>query len=103
MWVASSLLCIVLIFLYSANKAWPLVTADLKWFIDHGHGKKMYMDEVSTFFSLDYLGTQTTALQNGWPSVTSDGVKPNSPDAVADIPNEQVCIVRIILSPFDDH
>ena len=26
--------------------------------------------------------------QNGWPSVTSPSVQPNSPDAVADIPNE---------------
>jgi len=31
-----------------ADKAWPLVMADLQWFIDHGNGKKMYMDEVST-------------------------------------------------------
>ena len=28
------------------------------------------------------------ATQNGWPSVTSPSVQPNSPDAVADIPNE---------------
>jgi hypothetical protein len=53
----------VLIFAYSANKAWPLVMADLQWFIDHGRGKKMYMDEVSTFFFLlHYLRTQTVAL-----------------------------------------
>lgn len=54
----------------TSDKAWPLVMTDLQWFIDHGNGKKMYMDE------------------NGWPSVTSEGVRPNSPDAVADIPNE---------------
>ena len=28
--------------------------------------------------------------QNGWPSETSEGVQPNSPDAVADVQNEQV-------------
>ncbi|KAJ8462146.1 hypothetical protein ONZ45_g18041 [Pleurotus djamor] len=54
----------------TAKNAWPLVQTDLQWFIDHGKGKKMYFDE------------------NGWPSVTSAGVQPNSPDAVADIPNE---------------
>ncbi|KAF5354952.1 hypothetical protein D9756_005421 [Leucocoprinus leucothites] len=54
----------------TAKKAWPLVLKDLQFFIDHGQGKKMYFDE------------------NGWPSVTSEGVQPNSPDAVADIQNE---------------
>ncbi|KAI0756089.1 hypothetical protein C8Q80DRAFT_7334 [Daedaleopsis nitida] len=54
----------------TADQAWPLVQRDLQWFIDHGNGKKMYFDE------------------NGWPSVTSESVQPNSPDAVADIPNE---------------
>lgn len=28
-------------------------------------------------------------MQNGWPSVTSSSVQPNSPDAVADITNEK--------------
>ncbi|GJE92249.1 glycoside hydrolase family 17 protein [Phanerochaete sordida] len=55
----------------TANASWPLVMDDLQWFIDHGEGKKMYLDE------------------NGWPSVTSSGVQPNSPDAVADIKNER--------------
>ncbi|KAI0344725.1 glycoside hydrolase family 17 protein [Trametopsis cervina] len=54
----------------TANQSWPLVEQDLQFFIDNGNGKKMYLDE------------------NGWPSVTSPGVQPNSPDAVADIPNE---------------
>ncbi|TFK44822.1 glycoside hydrolase superfamily [Crucibulum laeve] len=54
----------------TANHAWPLVLTDLQWFIDHGKGKKMYFDE------------------NGWPSVTSPSVQPNSPFAVADIKNE---------------
>ncbi|KAE9411343.1 hypothetical protein BT96DRAFT_952429 [Gymnopus androsaceus JB14] len=53
-----------------ANDSWPLVLTDLDWFIDHGHGKKMYFDE------------------NGWPSVTSPSVQPNSPFAVSDIQNE---------------
>ncbi|KAF9447196.1 glycoside hydrolase family 17 protein [Macrolepiota fuliginosa MF-IS2] len=53
-----------------ANNSWPLVLQDLQFFIDNGNGKKMYFDE------------------NGWPSVTSPGVQPNSPDAVADVQNE---------------
>ncbi|KAJ3488920.1 hypothetical protein NLI96_g2499 [Meripilus lineatus] len=55
----------------TANNSWPLVLNDLNWFIQHGNGKKMYFDE------------------NGWPSVTSPSVQPNSPLAVADVPNEQ--------------
>ena len=31
----------------TANESWPLVLNDLDWFIDHGEGKKMYLDEVS--------------------------------------------------------
>ncbi|OBZ68223.1 hypothetical protein A0H81_11811 [Grifola frondosa] len=54
----------------TSDKAWPLVLTDLDWFIEHGDGKKMYFDE------------------NGWPSVTSPSVQPNSPDAVADVHNE---------------
>ncbi|KAK2463184.1 hypothetical protein APHAL10511_004839 [Amanita phalloides] len=53
-----------------ANKSWDLVLNDLNWFIDHGKGKKMYFDE------------------NGWPSVTSPSVEPNSPSAVANVQNE---------------
>jgi len=55
----------------TGNASWPLVERDLQWFMDHSIGKKMYLDE------------------NGWPSVTSSGVQPNSPDAVADMPNER--------------
>jgi exo-beta-1,3-glucanase (GH17 family) len=51
--------------------AWPLVETDLNWFIQHGDGKKMYFDE------------------NGWPSVTSPSVQPNSPNAVASISSEK--------------
>ncbi|KAF7327377.1 B-(1-6) glucan synthase [Mycena kentingensis (nom. inval.)] len=53
-----------------ANKSWPLVQSDLNWFLDNGGGKKIYFS------------------QNGWPSVTSDGVQPNSPSAVANVQNE---------------
>lgn len=28
-------------------QAWPLVEADMNWFIKHGNGKKMYFDEAS--------------------------------------------------------
>lgn len=31
----------------TANMSWPLVQQDLQFFIDHGNGKKMYLDEVS--------------------------------------------------------
>ncbi|KAJ7881074.1 B-(1-6) glucan synthase [Mycena olivaceomarginata] len=54
----------------TASKAWPIVLTDLNWFFDNGQGKKIYMS------------------QNGWPSVTSDGVQPNSPSAVANVQNE---------------
>ncbi|KAK7032747.1 B-(1-6) glucan synthase [Favolaschia claudopus] len=53
-----------------ANNSWPIVLTDLNWFIDNGEGKKIYLSE------------------NGWPSVTSDGVQPNSPSAVANVQNE---------------
>jgi len=37
-----------------------------------------------------------TATQNGWPSVTSSGVEPNSQSAVADVANEKVSCNRSI-------
>ncbi|KAI0790648.1 glycoside hydrolase superfamily [Abortiporus biennis] len=55
----------------TGSAAWPIIERDLKWFIDHGKGKKMYFDE------------------NGWPSTSYDGVEPNSPDAVGDVSNEK--------------
>ncbi|KAK0433038.1 glycoside hydrolase superfamily [Armillaria borealis] len=54
----------------TASASWPIVLADLDWFVENGQGKKIYLTE------------------NGWPSVTSEGVQPNSPNAVADIQNE---------------
>ncbi|KIJ19026.1 glycoside hydrolase family 17 protein [Paxillus involutus ATCC 200175] len=51
--------------------AWPLVQIDMDWFIQNGGGKKMYFDE------------------NGWPSVTSSSVQPNSPAAQASVSSEQ--------------
>ncbi|KAH9992665.1 glycoside hydrolase superfamily [Russula vinacea] len=54
----------------TGGEAWPLVLEDLNWFIEKGKGKKMYFDE------------------NGWPSVTSEGVQPNSPNAVASVGSE---------------
>ncbi|KAF9007458.1 B-(1-6) glucan synthase [Cyathus striatus] len=54
-----------------ANNSWPIVLTDLNWFVDNGAGKKIYLSE------------------NGWPSVTSDGVQPNSPSAVANVQNEK--------------
>ncbi|KAH7924625.1 hypothetical protein BV22DRAFT_1105363 [Leucogyrophana mollusca] len=55
----------------TGSAAWPLVETDMNWFIAHGNGKKMYFDE------------------NGWPSVTSSGVEPNSAHADASVNNEQ--------------
>ncbi|KAF8135784.1 glycoside hydrolase family 17 protein [Boletus edulis] len=52
-------------------EAWPLVENDMNWFIQNGNGKKMYFDE------------------NGWPSVTSSGVQPNSFLADASVNSEQ--------------
>ncbi|TFK33457.1 glycoside hydrolase superfamily [Crucibulum laeve] len=54
-----------------ANSSWPIVLTDLNWFVDNGLGKKIYLSE------------------NGWPSVTYDGVEPNSPSAVANVQNER--------------
>ncbi|KAJ6548740.1 glycoside hydrolase superfamily [Mycena capillaripes] len=54
----------------TANNAWPDVLNDLNWFINNGRGKKIILTE------------------NGWPSVTSVGVHPNSPSAVANVQNE---------------
>ncbi|KAG8213636.1 glycoside hydrolase family 17 protein [Butyriboletus roseoflavus] len=51
--------------------AWPQVETDMNWFIQQGGGKKMYFDE------------------NGWPSVTSSGVQPNSLIAIASVSSEQ--------------
>jgi len=54
----------------TSNDAWPIVQENLQFFIQNGGGKKMYFDE------------------NGWPSVTSSGVQPNSGAAVADVTDE---------------
>ncbi|EIW86705.1 glycoside hydrolase family 17 protein [Coniophora puteana RWD-64-598 SS2] len=54
----------------TSNDAWPIVQENLQFFVQRGGGKKMYFDE------------------NGWPSVTSSGVQPNSSAAVADVTNE---------------
>ncbi|KZP34346.1 glycoside hydrolase family 17 protein [Athelia psychrophila] len=51
--------------------AWPLVLADLNFFVTNGGKKKMYMDE------------------NGWPNISYTGVEPNSPNAVANTANEK--------------
>ncbi|EIM82926.1 uncharacterized protein STEHIDRAFT_133723 [Stereum hirsutum FP-91666 SS1] len=58
----------------TANESWPIVYGDLEWFIEHGNGKKMYL----------------TSIQNGWLSeIALTSQQPSSPNAVADIPNEQ--------------
>ncbi|KAF8963154.1 glycoside hydrolase superfamily [Flammula alnicola] len=54
-----------------ASKSWGIVEDDLNWFVENGQNKKIYLSE------------------NGWPSTTYSGVEPNSPSAVADVPNEK--------------
>ncbi|KAF8502281.1 glycoside hydrolase superfamily [Russula emetica] len=57
----------------TGQNAWPDVLDDLDYFISHGSGKKIYLDE------------------NGWPS-TDQGIaniKPQSPTAVASVGSEQ--------------
>ncbi|KAK0226693.1 glycoside hydrolase superfamily [Armillaria fumosa] len=54
----------------TASASWPIVLNDMNWFIANAPGKKIYLS------------------QNGWPSVTYQGVMPNSPNAVADVQNE---------------
>ncbi len=76
-------------FEFLAKNAWPLVQTDLQWFIDHGNGKKMYFDEVGRSSNIS-VHVLSRVYQNGWPSVTSEGVQPNSPDAVANVANEKV-------------
>ena len=79
-------------FVYNlANESWPLVLNDLDWFIEHGNGKKMYFDEVWKVYSNSPVQMlMILPFQNGWPSVTSPSVQPNSPLAVSDVENEQV-------------
>ncbi|KAG6889000.1 hypothetical protein C0995_004468 [Termitomyces sp. Mi166 len=55
----------------AAINSWPLVKADLDYLISQAHGKKIWFS------------------QNGWPSRTSPGVQPNSPNAVANVQNEK--------------
>jgi exo-beta-1,3-glucanase (GH17 family) len=55
----------------TGDAAWPLVLADLDWYMKNAPGKKIYMDE------------------NAWPSIESSGVQANSAFAVANIFNEQ--------------
>ena len=74
--------------LLTGDKAWPLVLDDLDWFINNGKGKKMYFDEAC--FIPRSVSVFPKSPQNGWPSVTSEGVQPNSPNAVADVSNEHV-------------
>lgn len=83
--------------------AWPLVEADTDWFIQHGRGKKMYFDEVGLSTYQHYFSFPDRLFQNGWPSVTSPSVQPNSPLAVASVRSEQVrCIYsNVIPTPVD--
>ncbi|KAF5342415.1 hypothetical protein D9611_001374 [Ephemerocybe angulata] len=75
----------------AAKNSWPIVMTDLNWFLNNAGGKKIYLSQVrncrSNFPGITELTTKF--FQNGWPSVTSSGVQPNSPNAVANVQNEQ--------------
>lgn len=50
----------------------------------------MYFDEVRIYHKMHVVVLLRQHVQNGWPSVTSPSVQPNSPNAVANIVNEKV-------------
>ena len=64
--------------------------------MEHGNGKKIYLTEVR--HKAPKLGDKSPDIltQNGWPSQTSDGVQPNSPDAVANVENERVSLRQLL-------
>jgi hypothetical protein len=80
----------------TGSAAWPLVEIDLNWFIAHGNGKKIYLDEVCLKWSYRLtLSLMRPTSQNGWPSVTSPGVQPNSVLAQPSVANEAVSQLEI--------
>jgi hypothetical protein len=82
-----------------ANLSWPLVLTNIDWFQANDQNKKLWLDEVRARKWLVEISSNAAWIQNGWPSVTSDGVQPNSPSAVANIQNEHVSI-QTCLSSF---
>jgi hypothetical protein len=46
-----------------ANNSWHDVSNDLDWFIDHGKGKKMYLDEVCMLTSVSLKASDRTAIE----------------------------------------
>lgn len=71
----------------------PLIP-HLRRFVNNGNGKKIILSEVSLWMSS--LDLFESLSQNGWPSETYQGVEPNSPNAVANVQNEAVSIVRCL-------
>jgi hypothetical protein len=68
---------------------------DLNWFLNNAGGKKIYLSQVSyppVLILPKFQGVDRVFPQNGWPSVTSSNVQPNSPNAVANTQNEQVSV-----------
>jgi hypothetical protein len=76
----------------SGKNALPDVKNDLNYFIKNGKGKKMVFDEVRGELTLVLIGGSHPPLQNGWPSVSYQGVEPNSQKAVANVASEKVSI-----------
>ena len=76
---------------FVGSKSWSIVNTDIEWFVDNGQNKKIYLSEVRFHVNgLVEIRSNTASIQNGWPSVTSPGVQPNSPSAVANVQNERV-------------
>ncbi|KAI6030056.1 hypothetical protein EDC04DRAFT_2898701 [Pisolithus marmoratus] len=77
------------------SAAWPIVQQDINWFTHYGKSKKIYFSQKNTMVAVmdtlkEFISLTTIfSLQNGWPSVTSPGVEPNTPNAVASVSSEQ--------------
>ncbi|PFH45760.1 glycoside hydrolase family 17 protein [Amanita thiersii Skay4041] len=81
----------------------PVTVSELAFGYQERDGAQDVLDAVDSIniHMLPYLSQQASTArnawplekkmyfdENGWPSVTSEGVQPHSPDAVADVPNE---------------
>jgi hypothetical protein len=78
----------------SGANAWSNVLTDLRYFIDNGGGKKIYLDEVrhlSVFPPLFHkFDRPLIRFQNAWPSASGFGnIHPQSATAVASVSNEK--------------
>ena len=73
----------------AAKHAWPLVQTDIDWFVKNSSSKKIYLTQVILLYIFSGE-SHLPVRQNGWPSISYPGVKPNSRLAVSNVQNEQV-------------